>query len=197
MENKINVIVGNLIKDAMEYDAIAHGCNCFCCMGGGIALGIKKTFPQAYNADLATSAGDIDKLGGYTFARQIWPDGLKRKQTVIFNLYSQYSHDASIKPLDYEALTLALRKYAAHARKNNWKVALPLIGYGVAGGDLDRIIKIMYFEMLGVETDIIVFEGDEDAEGTKKHIDIIIKIIESNKKLNDYVKRQTSLLKIK
>lgn len=195
MENKIKVIVGDMIKDAMEYDAIAHGCNCFCCMGGGIALGIKKTFPQAYNADLETSAGDIDKLGGYTFARQIWPDGLKRKQTVIFNLYSQYSHDASIKPLDYEALTLALRKYAAHARKNNWKVALPLIGYGLAGGDLNRIVHTMYFEMLGVDCDIIVYEGDDDAIETKKRVEQIINSIQANANLDTYIKRQIELLR--
>jgi O-acetyl-ADP-ribose deacetylase (regulator of RNase III) len=195
MENKINVIVGNLIKDAMEYDAIAHGANCFCRMGAGIALGIKKTFPQAYNADLETSAGDIDKLGGYTFARQIWPDGLKRKQTVIFNLYSQYSHNASIKPLDYEALTLALRKYAAHARKNNWKVALPLIGYGLAGGDLNRIVHTIYFEMLGVDCDIIVYEGDDDAIETKKRVEQIINSIQANANLDTYIKRQIELLR--
>lgn len=197
MENKINVIIGDMLKDAMEYDAIAHGANCFNVMGSGIAAGIKKAFPQAYNADCQTTAGDIDKLGTYTKASQLWPESLKRRVTHIFNLYTQYTPNAAIKPLDYEALTLCLRKYAAHARKNNWRVALPLIGYGLAGGDLDRIVHTMYFEMLGVDCDIIVYEGDFDAQETKKRVEQIIRTTESNEKLSSYVKRQIELLNIR
>ena len=196
MENKINVIIGDLVKDAMEYDAICHSCNCFTTMCSGIAAGIKNAFPQAYNADCQTATGDVDKLGNYTHTRQIWPDGLKRKSTVIFNLYTQYTPNASIHPLDYEALTLTLRKLATHARKNNWKIGLPLIGYGLTGGDLNRIIHTMYFELLGVETDIVVFKGDADAENTQKAVKDIIRVIDSNAKLNAYVKRQKELLNL-
>lgn len=192
MENKINVVIGDMLRDALNYDAVAHGANCFNCMGGGIAYGIKKVFPEAYAADCETDCGNIGKLGNYTFAVHNWDIG---HDTVIFNLYTQFSHDASIKPLDYEALTLALRKFAFIARERNWKIALPLIGYGLAGGDLDRIIKIMYFEILGVDCDIIIYEGDFDANETKSRVETIIRTIESNEKLTAYVKRQFALLR--
>lgn len=39
-------IKGDLIKLALEgeFDVIAHGCNCFCTMGAGIAVAMKNTF---------------------------------------------------------------------------------------------------------------------------------------------------------
>lgn len=47
---------GDLIKLAKKgkFDIIVHGCNCFCEMGAGIARQIKKTFPEAYRADMET-----------------------------------------------------------------------------------------------------------------------------------------------
>ena len=42
---------GDLIKEAFNYSAIVHGTNCFNTMGGGIALGIAKVFPEAEEAD--------------------------------------------------------------------------------------------------------------------------------------------------
>ena len=43
---KLNYVVGDLVKDADNYDVIGHGCNCFCAMGAGIALGVKRKFPS-------------------------------------------------------------------------------------------------------------------------------------------------------
>jgi O-acetyl-ADP-ribose deacetylase (regulator of RNase III) len=47
---EMKVTEGDLIKKAKEgeFDLIVHGCNCFCTMGGGIAKGIKREFPEAY-----------------------------------------------------------------------------------------------------------------------------------------------------
>jgi type IV secretory pathway TrbL component len=62
---------GDLIQKARagEFDVIVHGCNCFCTMGAGIAKTIKQVFPAAYQADLATTAGDQAKLGTYSAAQ--------------------------------------------------------------------------------------------------------------------------------
>lgn len=38
-------------------DAIAHGCNCFCKMGSGIARQIAKAFPVAAKVDRQTKPG--------------------------------------------------------------------------------------------------------------------------------------------
>ena len=61
---------GNLITLAKErhFDIIAHGCNCFCTMGSGIAPQIAKAFPEAYDVDQKTVKGDKKKLGVFTEA---------------------------------------------------------------------------------------------------------------------------------
>lgn len=66
----MKTISGDLIAlaQAGDFDLIAHGCNCFCTMGAGIAKGIKAAFPAAFAADLATARGDRAKLGTCTFA---------------------------------------------------------------------------------------------------------------------------------
>lgn len=65
---------GDLIKFALEgrFDVIAHGCNCMCNMGAGIAVGMRKTF-NAHSFPLerttdeddipTANRGDINKLG--------------------------------------------------------------------------------------------------------------------------------------
>ena len=61
----IRYIDGDLLKLADEghFDLIAHGANCFCVMGSGIAPQIKAKYPEAYEADCKTTAGDVNKLG--------------------------------------------------------------------------------------------------------------------------------------
>jgi len=58
-------ISGDLIQLAKngQFDLIAHGCNCFCTMGAGIAKAVKEVFPAAFEADEATQRGDRAKLG--------------------------------------------------------------------------------------------------------------------------------------
>ena len=56
-------IKGDLIKLALtgNFEVIAHGCNCMCTMGAGIAKTIKSEFPEAYQADCATEKADKNK----------------------------------------------------------------------------------------------------------------------------------------
>lgn len=62
---KMKEIDGDLIALAKEgrFEVIAHGCNCFCKMGAGIARGIKSAFPEAFETDKQTKKGDREKLG--------------------------------------------------------------------------------------------------------------------------------------
>ncbi len=77
---------GDLIQKARagEFDVLVHGCNCFCTMGAGIAKTIKQVFPAAYQADLATVAGDKTKLGSYSMASV----EAAEKPLVIVNAYT-------------------------------------------------------------------------------------------------------------
>lgn len=149
-------IKGNIIGLAKEgkFNVIVQGCNCFCRMGRGLAPQIKEHFPEAWYADNATIAGDITKLGNYTYATCKNNVG----STVdVINIYSQYSYDSSTKPLDYEALTLALRKI--NRVFEGVTIGVPLIGAGLAGGDWDRIKVIIETELKNMDVTIVHYDN--------------------------------------
>lgn len=133
---KLKYIKGDLLDLATKegmFDVIVHGCNCQCIMGNGIARQIKQRFPQAAEADYATKAGDIRKLGGWTYAAV--------GGCIIINAYTQYTTSKTKDVFEYTAFKLILQKLAhiyGHAR-----IGLPYIGMGLAGGDASIIIPMI------------------------------------------------------
>jgi O-acetyl-ADP-ribose deacetylase (regulator of RNase III) len=91
-------INGDLIALAREgrFDLIAHGCNCFCTMGAGIAKGIRSAFPGAYEADRKTARGDRAKLGTCSVAEV--------GQLIVVNAYTQFDYRGSGTKVDYDAV---------------------------------------------------------------------------------------------
>lgn len=140
----MKTVKGDLIQMGKdnEVDIILHGCNCFCTMGAGIAAGIAKQFPDAALADNETLRGDAGKLGTYTI-------GMHGRLTIL-NVYTQFNtsyHDKDV--FDYTAFERALRKIAH--RFGKWRIGLPLIGMGLAGGDPKRIMPMIESFALAVE----------------------------------------------
>lgn len=137
-------IKGDLIQQALngDYDAIVHGCNCYCNMGAGIALTIMRKFPQAFAADERTSKGDPNKIGNYTEAT-----GFSRtspvKQFQIINAYTQIGCNASqnIDLFEYTGFKLILEKLAR--RYPNFHFGFPYIGMGLAGGNSTIILDML------------------------------------------------------
>ena len=134
-------INGDLIKLAKqgEFDIIAHGCNCFNTMGAGIAKQIKEEFKDAWIADQHTISGDINKLG--TFTRVYY----ESKKLWVYNCYTQYRYGTDKIYLDYEALTLCMRKI--NHMNTIGRIGMPKIGCGLAGGDWNIVKKIMEKEL--------------------------------------------------
>lgn len=142
---------GDLIRMAKDgkFDIIGHGCNCFATMGAGIAKFIKRAFPEAYTADKKWKALPIDRLGCFTAGYS------ERYEVSIVNLYSQFHGGPNI---DYEALTLSLRKLAMDLEDNSAldsSIGLPLIGCGIAGGDWNRVSKIIQTELREFDVTIV------------------------------------------
>ncbi len=134
----LNHTKGNLINlaEAREFDIIVHGCNCFCTMGSGIAREIRERYPEAYEADRATSAGDMFKLGSFT--------SVHTGEFIIVNAYTQYDFNRGGSRNDvfeYESFSLILRKLA-YAYPNR-RFGFPYIGMGLAGGDATRILAML------------------------------------------------------
>lgn len=129
-------VKGDLIQMGKdnEIDIILHGCNCFNTMGGGIAYQIQEHFPDARLADEETVRGDAGKLGTYTI-------GMHGRLTIL-NCYTQYSMSRDGKDVfEYLAFERVLNKIAY--RFGKWRIGLPLIGMGLAGGDAERIIPMI------------------------------------------------------
>jgi O-acetyl-ADP-ribose deacetylase (regulator of RNase III) len=134
------------------FDVIVHGCNCFCGMGNGIAGQIKKQFPAAYEADKATTKGDMKKLGTCTFATV--PNDAGGQLTIV-NAYTQYRWSGKERVADYDAIRACMKWLKTqHGAK---KIGLPKIGAGLAGGDWGTIVKIMDEELAGVDATVVEY----------------------------------------
>ena len=145
-------IKGDLIDLAYEgnFDAIVHGCNCFCTMGSGIAKQIKNDFPEAYEADCKTKRGDIMKLGSFTRA------SAHEQKFDIVNAYTQYNYGTEDRKADYEAIRLVMRKIN-HIYKGD-RIGLPRIGAGLAGGDWTIISQIIEEELKDCDVTIVEYD---------------------------------------
>lgn len=127
------------LAEAGEFDVVVQGCNCHNTMGSGIARQIRENFPDAYAADLRTTAGDYNKLGNYTLA--VVGSTLP---FVIVNAYTQFDFNRTGERADlfeYAAFELILQKLAHELPGANF--GFPYIGMGLAGGNQQRIIGLL------------------------------------------------------
>jgi O-acetyl-ADP-ribose deacetylase (regulator of RNase III) len=138
---------GDLVQKAKagEFDVIVHGCNCFCQMGAGIAKTIKQVFPAAYQADLATDAGDRMKLGTYSVAHVAVPG----KMLAIVNGYTQYHWRGIGVKADYAAIRQVFRN--VKQAYTGCRIGYPALGAGLAGGNWAIIAAIIDEELTGEE----------------------------------------------
>ena len=133
----MNIINGDLLALGKEgkFDIILHGCNCYNTMGAGVAAQIAQQFPDAQIADNETVRGDPGKLGTYTIGMG--------GRLVILNCYTQYgmSRGDVDDVFEYNAFERVLDKIVH--RFGKWRIGLPLIGMGLAGGDEGRIMPMI------------------------------------------------------
>lgn len=135
----ITEIYGNLVKQSEQFDVVAHGCNCFCKFGAGIALAIKKKFPEAYEVDLTTLKGDNTKLGTITFTKNTNPK--------IINCYSQYRYgrEKGVQYCSYDAIRSCMKNIKEQFQGK--KIGMPKIGCSLAGGDWKIVSQIIADEL--------------------------------------------------
>lgn len=167
---------GDLIQLAHEFmfDVITHGCNCHCTMGAGIAPQMAKAFGcNTFKMESDEYKGDINKLGTIDYQLLFFSnwdqkyerypdegDKLLHKMYVV-NSYSQYNYGANhadgvARPLDYEALTLCLRKINSIFKGQ--RIGLPQIGAGLAGGNWNRIQAIIQQELKDCDATVVIYK---------------------------------------
>ena len=164
-------IDGDLIQLALEgnFDVIAHGCNCHSVMRAGLAPQMAKTF-GCNKFELEIWGPTIEKLGCIDYEtfvlgeKTIWSledaDNKRNEpELIVVNAYTQYNYgrnhiDGDKKPLDYQALTLCMRKINRIFKGKH--IGLPgFIGGGLAGGDINKIRKIIRDELLDCDVSIV------------------------------------------
>ncbi len=151
----MNVVYGDLLHLAREgeFDVIIHGCNCFCTMGAGIAKSVKMSFPEAFKADKLTVKGDKDKLGTYSCADFV----IEGHHLSVVNAYTQFDWRGKGLKVDYKAIKnvfMAIQKDFSGKR-----IAYPLIGAGLAGGDWTIIFEIIESALDGEDHTLVKYKG--------------------------------------
>jgi O-acetyl-ADP-ribose deacetylase (regulator of RNase III) len=144
---------GDLIAYTGEgmFDVVVHGCNCFCRMKSGIAVQMAKAFGcDAFKMEHPIYRGNLNKLGTIDFEYRKYglSDGVK-----IVNAYTQYNYGTDKRHLDYEALTLCLRKI--NMQFKDQIIGIPQIGCGLAGGDWNIVKSIIEKELVDMKVVIV------------------------------------------
>mgnify|MGYP000394343756 CR=1 FL=1 len=152
----IETMQGDLVRMASQgfFDVIAHGCNCFCDMKGGISRDITRAFPAAKNVDACTGKGDIEKLGHCTTAHCNTSAG----HCDVVNAYTQYQAHGRNVLANYDAIRSCLR----WIRENyhGQRIGLPKMCTGEAHGDWLQIKDIIDEELADEEVTIIELEAE-------------------------------------
>jgi O-acetyl-ADP-ribose deacetylase (regulator of RNase III) len=167
MKSNIKIVTGDLITlfKKGEFDAIAHGCNCFNTLStglsGGIGYTIGKHFTQACLADEETNYGDPRKLGTMSVG---FHRTTKNKIGLILNCYTQYNPGPD---LSYSALRIALFKI--NKKYKGAHIGMPLIGCGIAGGEWDIVLSIIEDVMTDVRVTIVKWKHEYKFEPMKKY----------------------------
>jgi len=161
------IVRGDLLKLALngEFDVIVHGCNCGNTMGAGIALAIKREFPEAYRADCNTTEWDRSKMGTISQAT------VRRNghDITVVNGYTQYhwrvakgntninSNSNSNILVDYDAVRSVMK--LVKIRFRGQRIGYPLIGAGLAKGDWKVIEQIIDEELKGEDHKLVQYEN--------------------------------------
>jgi len=154
MEHGIKYIKGDLVRDAeRDFDVMAHGCNCYCTMGAGIALAVKRKYPEAAAVDKASSFADKEKLGTYTK----WSND----NITVVNMYTQWDYKGREINADYDAIRNCMK--LMKGQFSGKKIGLPLIGAGLAGGDWKLISEIIEQELTGEDVTVVIWENSKES----------------------------------
>ena len=169
----MNKVDGDLIKLAKEakFDVIVHGCNCLSTMGAGIAPQMARAF-GCDRFEMELWGPTVEKLGCIDYQtlvlgeHAIWSlDDAKNNRNepelTVVNAYTQHMYgrnhvDGLARPFDYEAFTICMRKI--NEVFSGKHIGMPKIGAGLAGGDWNRIERIIEETLWACEVTIVNYK---------------------------------------
>lgn len=168
---------GNLLTHS-RVQVIGHQANCQNTFGSGIALAIKKMYPEAYEIDCISAAKKRNNLGEFSAVEIPLIDGVTNRHRNnirrIYNLYGQNlgtNHARYDRKTNYEALYSALESMADSLRNNKevdaYKhpsdlrrepvVGFPyLMGSALGGGNWNIVQRLIEVAFDRYENDVII-----------------------------------------
>lgn len=152
---------GDLFVNRHEAQAFAHGCNCQGVMGAGIALEIRKRYPEVYHEYRLMCRSIPRKFNpGDVF---LW---VGKTRPSVFNLATQdnYGTDGKVYALDW-AIEKSLKTMREMADQHHIEsIAMPRIGSGLGGlpwSIVKDIIEKVFEDWQGT---LIVYEAFSQEE---------------------------------
>ena len=116
---------------------ICHQVNCKGKVGAGIALKIRKKWPEAYNDYMRAYASDYLQLGNVVFSTVV-------RELVIAHCCGQFNYGRNGLYTNYEALRKCLEKVRDFSEKNLLQVYIPhKMSCSLAGGDWEIVSRII------------------------------------------------------
>lgn len=127
----MKIVCGDILS--VNHGVIVHQVNCKRVMGAGLALQIRRKYPQHF-ADYMVAE---PKLGDIVITRV-------HSKLYIIGVYGQYSYGRYGLYTNYSALRTAMIKAACFAAQKNLQMFIPYgIGCGLAGGDWSQVEKVL------------------------------------------------------
>ncbi|MEX0597809.1 MAG: macro domain-containing protein [Candidatus Paceibacterota bacterium] len=137
----IKIVNGNILR--AKEDIIGHQVNCLGKMGAGLAKQIRAKYPKVYQEykDICRKRKPEDLLSLTQFVNV--------EDKTIVNIFSQLNYGTQSIQTDYVALEKCLYSIlhnvtVSYCKLYNKSIALPYgIGCGLAGGDWDKVYKMI------------------------------------------------------
>jgi O-acetyl-ADP-ribose deacetylase (regulator of RNase III) len=129
---------GNLLDVQMGH--IVHGCNACGVMGSGVALAVKKTYPEAFNSYRA----QYESVDGLELG-QAYPYAVNQ-HLVLWNAITQQGFGQPTRNCSYDAIQTCFEYISSSMLLLNEVPAelhIPLIGAGLGGGNWNIIANII------------------------------------------------------
>lgn len=153
-------IEGDLIKS--DERVLIHGCNACGKFGSGFAGALRRSHPPA-----ARVYEDVHRRSGLLLGSVLWAlDGDRLVGNAV--VQPTYGRVGTGRHVSYEALDSALRTVAAAAAlgvpgtpysEGFDRVAMPLIGAGLGGGDWREIEAVATRRLAGLDVAVYVLPG--------------------------------------
>ena len=136
---------GDIFNYVQDGDIVLHQVNCKGVMGSGLALQIRKMFPDAYESYKSyCKENDYNCLGDVFLTRVKLHD----ISFTIGNCFGQESFGTRKVQTDYKALEQCFKEIKLISHANHRILITYYIGCGLGGGDW-RIVSKMIEDILG------------------------------------------------